>query len=265
MTRSQGTHFSPLHYLYPALAGAILFWSGWSSSAYLSVSAEVNFQPQLVIRPVGAELVTLRGQAPRADGLASGRFTLTSGNVALELRQSGVPPVSIELEEPPGMTTVRAPLPRATLAVSVQGDEQAEVTVLSLPEKTELPTAQGQIRLDPGPHELLVQAKGYLPKRLTVELKAGERKDAVVALEALPNLGPFPAPSFPSAPQTRPPSSPPPTWEPPPSIYLPPSNPRPAPSARPSAPVPVPRFTPVAPPPQPEHPAPVPMFTPIGN
>jgi hypothetical protein len=244
----------------PLSAGVLLAASGWYGAGGLQDRTPV-FQPQLMVRPAGAEVVTRRGKPPDADPLIAGRFVFDQGDLALELRQPNWAPASIEIDQPRGMTTLRAPWPRATLSVSVKGDAEASVSLLELPKKTRLKTAQGQARLEPGRHELLVQADGYLPRRLSVNLKPGERKELAIEMEALvfPGLAfpslppagvrPYPGTSLPYPPTYRPPPSPPPYQAPP--VYDPPA--------------PVPRFTPIPAPPEPTNVDPVPMFTPIGN
>lgn len=257
------------HRLHPILGGCVLAIAGWSGGSYLN-SYQPQYRPQFVVRPVGAEVVTVEGAALVAENLRLGRFSIDEAGATLEIRQPGAPPTRLQVKEPRGMTTFFAPPPRATLAVAVRDDKDAEITLLVLPEKTELPTAQGQARLEPGRHELMVQAEGYLPQRLRVDLKPGERQEQQLALRKLPSVPTVsrPMPSLPSAPPAssalppRPAAPPQPSYSAPRPRYTPP--PAAPPVSRP-APVPLPRFTPVAPPPEPMRPAPVPMFTPIGN
>lgn len=128
----------------------------------------------------------------------------------------------------------------------------AKLEILELPDKTELPFKDGVLSLAPGSHELLLKADGYLPKRLSLAINPGEKRDHEVKLEEIPR--PALPPTPPVKPQPRPyPVSPPPV-----------SRPWPQPVQRPRpAPQPMPRFTPVAPPPQPRPAEPVPMFTPV--
>lgn len=270
----------------PLVAGLVLGAAGWMGGANLQPPA-MDFAPQLVVRPSGADLVTTRGASPTADPARKGRYSFEAGDFSLEIRQKDWPPSKVEIEEPRGMTTVRAAIPRATLSIAIKGDNDAEARLTSLPGKEKLKTAQGQARLEPGAHELLVEADGYIPKRLSVELKPAERKIVVVALDKLPTFPSFPSglemppnlpsgvsPSVPSGtpqnlPSYRPPGLPSaPAYRPPAPTYRPPAPrptyrpPAPRPSAAP-APNPVPRFTPIAPPAQPPASDPVPMFTPI--
>ena len=267
-----------LRSLPPLAAGLLLGAAGWLAGGHGETQA-LDFQPQLVVRPASAEVVASHGPAPTPDSGLAGRFSFQEAGFEIELRQKGWPTTRADVEEPRGMTTVRAKLPNSSLAVSVKGDKESEATLTELPKKTKLPLKQGRVNLEPGRHELLVQADGYLPKRLSITLKPGERKEVAVDLEAipgfpgspgaagLPSLPPQAPPRQPSTAATgsRPPAyTPPPAYAPPayaPPVYRPPAY-RP-PTSRP--PSPVPRFTPVAPPPQPAAPDPVPMFTPIGN
>ncbi len=268
----------------PLVAGLVLGWAGWVGGGQLQ-APPLDYSPQLLVRPSDAGVVTTRGASPKADPSQPGRYSFETGDFSLELRPEGWPVSKVEVEEPRGMTTVRATIPRATLAIIVKGDKDAEARLTALPNKEKLKVAQGQTRLDPGAHELMVEADGYLPKRLSVNLAPAERKEVTLAMEALPSLPGFPdmgslpssgpRPALPSdllprLPSNLPSGSPvpsPPPYRPPAETYAPrpayrPPAPRPAAPAV-SHPVPVPRFTPIAPPPQLPANDPVPMFTPI--
>jgi hypothetical protein len=253
-----------LRSLPPLVAGLLLGAAGWFGGAYQRPET-VEFRPQLVVRPANAEIITRQGKAPVADDNLAGRFLFDEAGFDLEIRPKGWPSSKSEVDEARGMTTVRSAVPLATLAVTVKDDESAKAKLVELPKKTKLKSTQGKVRLDPGRHELLVQADGYLPKRLSVNLKAGEARVVAMDLEAIPGfpttglpagltLPPIPGAGIP--PTARPPSSYVPAYVPPPRYQTPPTY---------DPPAPVPRFTPIAPPPQPAGPDPVPLFTPIGN
>lgn len=242
------------HSLPPLVAGLLLFAAGWSANAGTATPTPPS---QLVLSPLPVEVNFLKGSSPLP---RSGRWTLTAP-VSLELHREGWPGKTVRVEARDGVTALRLPAPRATLSVSVTDDEQAEVEFLTLPKKTKVVSSQGQARLEAGPHELLVNARGYLPKRLSVELKPGELKKVTVTLDPLPGFpygfslpsesASHPAPplgAFPSSGSawTPPPAAAPPAWTPP-------------------ATSPLPRFTPIPPPPRVGTPNPQPMFTPIGN
>lgn len=260
------------HGLPPLAAGLLLAASGWLGAGYRN-GPTLEFEPQLVVRPSTARLVTVEGPAPTPDPTVPGRFALSQAGSSVELRQPGWPSVGADLNELRAVTTLRAPFPKATLSVSVKDDKQASVELLALPKKSEVRLTDGKARLEPGRHELLVQAEGYLPQRLTVDLKPGEAKAVAIELEALPRLPTLPAypgQAFPSGgPGVPPPAArpvvPSPAYRPPAPAYRPPAPAYrpPVPAYRP--PVPAPRFTPVAPPPKPPAAAPVPMFTPVGQ
>lgn len=95
-------------------------------------------------------------------------------------------------------------------------------------------------RLPAGPYEMLAEAEGHVPQKLSIELSPGELKTLEVALKEIPK---------PPTPPTRPVYSAPPRRP----LY----RPRPAPRPRPR---PRPRFTPVA---KPRPVRPVPLFTPL--
>jgi hypothetical protein len=254
-----------LRSLPPMVAGLLLGLAGWFGAAYQSPETG-DFRPQLVVRPASAQIITRQGKAPVADDNLAGRFLFDEAGFDLEIRPKGWPSSQSKIDEPRGMTTVRSTMPLATLAVTVKDDKSAKAKLVELPKKTKLKAMQGKVTLDPGRHELLVQADGYLPKRLSVNLKPGEARVVAMDLEAIPGFPPtgFPAglsiPPNPGAgisPNARPPASyVPPAYVPPPRYQAPPTY---------DPPAPVPRFTPIAPPPQPAGPDPVPMFTPIGN
>jgi hypothetical protein len=233
-----------------------------------------------VVRPAGAEVVASDGPTPQADPWLPGRFWFEEGGFTIELRPKRWPASASKVEEPRGMTTVRAALPSSSLAVTVKGDKEGKPQLMELPKKTKLALIKGRATLEPGRHELLVQADGYLPKRLSLNLKPGERKELAVELDPIPGLpagfpGSLGAGALPSTPPHGPPASlpqgppagasagfRPPAYTPPPAYvprYQPPRYQPPA--YQPSAPVP--RFTPIPAAPQPIEPAPVPMFTPI--
>lgn len=246
------------------LAGA-----GWSGAAFSQAQA-ADFQPQLVVRPVNARLVS-SGESPKADGHLAGRFSFQQAGLRIELQPKGWPVSEAEIAEARGMTTLRVQPPRSRLTVSIKGDRDAKAKLLELPKKTKVPLEKSVASLEPGRRELLVQADGYVPKRLSVNLKPGERRDVAVELEAIPGLptsfaipGALPA-GMPSLPAGGLPSLPPGfatsgVNRPPAAYTAPPSGYRP-----PAHQAPVVRFTPVAPAAQPVPAAPVPMFTPIGN
>lgn len=238
----------------PLVAGLLLFAAGWSANARKATPEPPS---QLVLSPLPVEVTLLKGSSPLK---RSERWSLTAP-VSLELHREGWPSKTVRIEGKGGVTALRLPVPRATLSVSVADDEQAEVEFLALPKKTKVVSSQGQARLEAGPHELLVSAQGYLPKRLSVELKPGELKKVSVALAPIPGLPygfspPSEVSSFPGPPSeelplsgagwTPPPATAPPAWTPP-------------------ATSPLPRFTPVPPVPRVGTPNPQPMFTPIGN
>ena len=248
--------------LFPLLAGLLLFWVGWSANSPTPVLTPPSL---LAVGPGEPELVSLKGIAPTPVPQVPGRWQVSTES-SVELRRQGWPSKQVRIPREPGVTALRLPAPRATLSVAVKGDDSAEVSMVSLPKKSEIPTAQGQTRLEAGPHELLVSAEGYLPQRLSVNLIPGEVKKVTLDLKAVPGF-PFGLPNLPSSVEVPVPPSVPPsvsgirtappvrqTWEPPtrPVVRQPP-------------PVqPVPRFTPVAPPPRVGTPDPVPLFTPIG-
>lgn len=252
-----------LRSLPPLVAGLLLGAAGWMGAVY-SGPETLDYRPQLVVRPARAEVVTTQGQAPLADDNLPGRFLFDQAGFVLEVRPKGWPASKTKIDEPRGMTTVRPPVPRASLAVSVKDDKSAKAKLVELPKKSKLKMTQGKVSLDAGRHELLVQADGYLPKRLSVNLKPGENRVVAMDLEAIPGFPPMGLPpglSIPALPSTRPPSVGaassyvPPAYVPPPRYQAPAYYP----------PAPVPRFTPVPPPPKPAGSDPVPMFTPIGN
>jgi hypothetical protein len=269
-------------------AGLLLGVAGWVGGG-LAMAPPAEFEPQLVVRPASLQLVSQSGPAPIADNSLPGRFVLDKAGVAVELKAAGWPSSHYRIEELRGMTTVRARAPKASLAMAVKGDKKAAVKLLELPAKNKLASAKGRAELEPGHHELLVQADGYLPKRLSLTVKPGERREMTVQLQPVPGLpaglsglgggalpslpgrppgagarpraaaGGYPSARPPSAPAYRPPASPPPRYQPRPR-YLPPPRQSPP---RPRPPAPVPRFTPIAPVAKPAAPHPVPMFTPI--
>ncbi len=242
----------------PLVAGLLLFAGGWSANP-----PQVELRPPhiLSVGPGEAEVVVLAGNAPTPFPELPGRWEMSTAN-SLELRRDGWPSKKARIELTPGVTALRLPSPRATLSITVKGDDSAEVSMTSLPKKTEVPTVQGQARLEAGPHELLISAEGYLPQRLSVELIPGEVKKLALSLEAIPTF-PFGLPSgmesldFPVPPIPPPvaPAYPPRSqWTPPPVAPPPVYQPRPQ---------PLPRFTPVAPAPRVGTPDPQPMFTPV--
>lgn len=255
----------------PTLAGVALAIAGWCGAGFDPTGA-LEFQPQLVVRPAGAPLRVLQGDSPEAVADLSGRFAFEKAGFTLEIKPEGWPATKVEVDEPRGMTTVRGPAPRSTLAVKIKGDDEVQPRILELPKKTKLSLDKGSARLDPGRHELLIQADGYIPKRLSLTLKPGEKRQVAMQLDALPGLPALTLPNGLPASVPRPPAG-----AELPGVARPgghssqPSYRAPAPrDSRPAyqPPVhqaPVVRFTPVAPAPQPVPSEPVPMFTPVGN
>ncbi len=242
------------HSLPPLVAGLLLFAAGWTTNAKAATPEPPS---QLVLSPWPVEVTLLKGSSPLP---RSERWTLTAP-VSLELHREGWPSKAVRIEGKEGVTALRLPAPRATLSVSVIDDDQVEVEFLALPKKTKVVSSQGQARLEAGPHELLVSAQGYLPKRLSVELNPGELKKVAVALDPIPGLPhgfspPSEISSYPSTPSGALPSSGA-RWVPPPATAPPAWTPPPV--------SPLPRFTPVPPAPRVGTPNPQPMFTPIGN
>lgn len=254
-------------FLPPLAAGLLLATAGWSGAS-LGVAPSFEYQPQLVVRPADTTWKASGDLLPQADPKMAGRFSYTRAGFQLELRPSGWTAAKVDVNEPRGMTTARATPSRAAVAISVKGDQKAQATVLELPKKTKLKPQKGAVRLEPGRHELLVQADGYIPKRLSLNLEPGERREVAMDLEAipgLPTLGPapglpgLPAGGLPGSAMLGGPSAPPQTYRHPDAYIARPSYQQPAYQA------PVVRFTPVAPASQPAPSEPVPMFTPIGN
>ena len=257
MISSRSRQFLP-----PLLAGLLLAGAGWSGATSSQAQAG-DFQSQLVVRPVSAKLAS-SGESPKADGHLAGRFSFQQAGFRLELEPKGWPNSKAEIAEARGMTTFRAQPPRSWLTVSIKGDRDAKAKLLELPKKTKLALEKSAASLEPGRHELLVQADGYVPKRLSVNLKPGERREVAVGLEAIPGLPPsiaipgaLPAGGLPSLPAGFATSG----VDRPPTAYVAPLPVHRAPAYQ----APVVRFTPVAPATQPVPAAPVPMFTPIGN
>ena len=246
------------HSLPPLVAGLLLFATGWS----VNTSVESARVPsQVVFSPLPLQSRVIRGSSKEAD---SQRWDLEAA-VSFELSRPNWPSKAVRVEPEPGVTAIRLSPPRGTLSVSVSQDAEAEVEFLRLPKKDKVASSQGQARLEPGPHELLVSATGYLPKRLSVDIRPGEVKKMAVTLERIPGLpAGFELGTFPTIPNV--PSAPPAGWTPPARTWTPPPVWSPPPPARPTRPVvPVPRFTPVAPIPNAGTANPQPMFTPIGN
>lgn len=239
--------------LLPVISGLLLFVVGWLSNARPPLTEPEN---QLYVSPAPVKLTLLKGPAPVK---VADRWLL-DGPLSLELSRDGWPKKTLRVEAEPGVTAIRIPIPRATLSVTVKDDEKVEVEFLTLPQKSKVASAQGQARLEAGSHELLLSAPGYLPQRLSVELRPGELKKVAVDLERIPGLA---IPSTGSPPRRVPSASAPPSWSPPARVpsAAPPWSP---PAARPPR-APAPRFTPVPPAPRSGTPDPQPMFTPIGN
>lgn len=223
------------------LAGGCMFWAGWSTPVSNERSRP---QARVVVRPNQAS-VSPTDILEKA--VAAGSYSLLEdGQLAVEangwsnkaLKASELSVVNALRGEPaPGQLALK-PVPKG-------------LEVLELPDKTILELQDGVVSLAPGPHELLLNAKGYLPKRLSLEIKPGETRDFQLSMDKIPR------PTLPIAPPAAVPVRP--HFPPPPvSRPLPPPRPRPRPAPRPA-----PRFTPVPPTAQPQPPAPVPMFTPV--
>ncbi len=243
------------------MGAIILAIAGWYSYDP-SARRVYEYQPILVVRPTSATVSVEQGPNLAPVGDFPGVFSVSDKSTRLSLQEPNWPDTVVDVTEPRGMTTLRATPPRATLSLSIVNDSSHKLTVHELPKKTKLTVLQNQVRLQPGPHELLVESIGYLPKRLSVDLSPNERRDLTLELVALPTL-PKPGPYFDpsllpriSAPRYQIPPTLPPTYRPPAPSY-PPS--RVAPPIR----RPVPRFTPIAPTAQPRPDDPVPRFTPI--
>ena len=148
----------------------------------------MEYQPLLVVRPASASVTVEQGPdlVPVRD--FPGVFSVSKKSTRLSLQEPKWPDVVFDVTEPRGMTTVRAAPPRATLSLSLAKNAKQKLTVRELPSKTRLTVIQNQVRLPPGPHELLVESAGYLPKRLSVDLAPNERRELTLALVALPTF-----------------------------------------------------------------------------
>lgn len=225
------------------LAGLGSFLAGW----FL-----VEKEPQpglpdsqlLLVRPVDA-LVSAAG-ARKTE--RRGEWSLPLSTRSAEVSKKGWPTEDSDWPSQVSVRTARLQPPNARLKVSTGNKDT--VRLKSLPSKEPVKIENGYYRLAPGHHELLAEADGYIPDRLSLDLKPGQTSELTLDLKAIPvpqiPQRPSAPPQAPTTGGWRPPqhtSSQPPTWVPP---------------ARP-----VPRFTPVPARPQPPVELPEPVFTPV--